>query len=63
MLKLAHLWGFKTINVVRSRPNIDELKAELKEFGADEVYAENEVWTLLIIRDWVLNCGGGFFFT
>ncbi|KAH7702127.1 oxidoreductase, partial [Aphelenchoides avenae] len=42
VIQLAHLWGFKTVNVVRDRPTIDDLKAELKEYGADEVYTVEE---------------------
>ncbi|KAH7720067.1 Protein MECR-1 [Aphelenchoides avenae] len=42
VIQLAHFWGFKTINVVRNRPNIVHLKAELRGFGADEVYTEDE---------------------
>lgn len=32
------------MNVVRDRPNIADLKKELKGFGADEVYTEEEVY-------------------
>ncbi|KAH7720054.1 CRE-MECR-1 protein [Aphelenchoides avenae] len=42
IIQLAHLWGFKTVNVVRDRPTIGDLKAELKEYGADEAYTEEE---------------------
>lgn len=34
--------GFKTINLVRSRPNLDELKEELIKLGADFVFSEEE---------------------
>ncbi|KAH7720058.1 oxidoreductasezinc-binding dehydrogenase family protein [Aphelenchoides avenae] len=42
VIQLAHLWGVKTINVVRNRPDIEQLKAELKKYGADEIYTEEE---------------------
>lgn len=41
--QLAHQWGIKTLNVVRDRPNVADLKKELKDFGADEIYTEEEV--------------------
>lgn len=31
------------MNVVRKRPNIDELVAELKSLGADEVFTEEQM--------------------
>ncbi|KAH7720047.1 oxidoreductasezinc-binding dehydrogenase family protein [Aphelenchoides avenae] len=42
VIQLAHLWGVKTINVVRNRPDIEQLKVELKKYGADEIYTEEE---------------------
>lgn len=40
MLCLA--WGIKTINIVRDRPDINDLKAELIKLGADYVFTEEE---------------------
>ncbi|KAH7717944.1 CBN-MECR-1 protein [Aphelenchoides avenae] len=42
VIQLAWIWGFKTLNVVRDRPNIEDVKKQLKDFGADEVYTEEE---------------------
>lgn len=42
-IQLGKLWGFKSINIVRDRPEIDMLKAELKELGADMVVTEEEL--------------------
>ncbi|CDO51550.1 hypothetical protein DV451_000844 [Geotrichum candidum] len=42
VIQLAKLWGYKTISVVRSRPDIDELIAELKGLGADVVLTEEQ---------------------
>ncbi|KAI6221583.1 PKS-ER domain-containing protein [Aphelenchoides besseyi] len=41
-IEIAKAWGIKTINIVRDRPQIDELKAELKALGADYVFTEEE---------------------
>ena len=52
----------KTINVVRNRDNIDELKADLKSMGADEVLTEEEArraWRELPRPRLALNCVGG----
>ena len=62
VIQLAKLMGLKTVNVVRERPDLDELKAELKGLGADHVMTESE---LRASRDTVkgaklaLNCTGG----
>ncbi|KAL7268274.1 mitochondrial 2-enoyl thioester reductase [Rhizina undulata] len=42
-IQLGKIWGLKSINVVRSRPEIDELKAELQNLGADVVVTEEEL--------------------
>ncbi|KAJ3150989.1 hypothetical protein HDU86_006245 [Geranomyces michiganensis] len=42
VVQLANAWGFRTVNIVRPRPNIDELKAELQALGADMVITEDE---------------------
>lgn len=42
VIQLAKLWGYKTISVVRSRPDIDDLVAELKGLGADVVLTEEQ---------------------
>jgi hypothetical protein len=46
--------------VVRDRPNIDELKRELKELGADYVFTETEGRKLVasLSPDIKLACNG-----
>ena len=39
---LVLAWGFKSINLIRDRPNVDELKDDLKKIGADYVFTEEE---------------------
>ncbi|KAL2920090.1 mitochondrial 2-enoyl thioester reductase [Polyrhizophydium stewartii] len=43
VIQLARAWGFKTVNVVRSRPNLDELVKQLKDLGADMVVTEEQL--------------------
>lgn len=70
VIQIANAWGLKTINVVRNRPEIDELRKELMDLGAthvvtDEALGSHETRTL--IKSWVgkdkpllgLNCVGG----
>ncbi|KAA8910677.1 hypothetical protein FN846DRAFT_938161 [Sphaerosporella brunnea] len=42
-IQLGRIWGLKSINVVRDRPEIEELKEELKGLGADVVVTEEEL--------------------
>ncbi|KAF8246293.1 NAD(P)-binding protein [Wilcoxina mikolae CBS 423.85] len=41
-IQLGRIWGLKSINVVRDRPNIEELREELMGLGADIVVTEEE---------------------
>uniref|UniRef100_A0AC34QTR6 Enoyl reductase (ER) domain-containing protein n=1 Tax=Panagrolaimus sp. JU765 TaxID=591449 RepID=A0AC34QTR6_9BILA len=41
-IEIAKAYGYKTINLIRDRPNIDVLKNELKTLGADHVFTEEE---------------------
>lgn len=43
VIQIAKKMGLKTVNVVRNRDNIDELKAGLIKFGADFVLTEEEL--------------------
>ena len=40
VIQLAHEWKYKTINIVRDRPDMDSLVASLKSLGADYVVTE-----------------------
>ncbi|KAI9802264.1 MAG: hypothetical protein M1825_002985 [Sarcosagium campestre] len=43
VIQLAKLWGLRTLNVVRDRPELDSLKAELETLGATAVVTEDEL--------------------
>ena len=66
VIQVAKTMGLVTVNVVRDRDNIDELKGELKKMGADFVWTEQELRASKEFRDNVLpkarlalNCVGG----
>ena len=66
VIEIAKHFGFKTINIVRDRPNIDELKTELKDLGADIVWTDEEVRKTSDFKEkrlpkplLALNCVGG----
>ena len=72
-IQLAKLWGYKSINIIRDRPEgLDSLKAELHDLGADVVITDTELESKEIkdqIKGWTnggresirlgLNCVGG----
>ncbi|KAK9463110.1 uncharacterized protein V1516DRAFT_221736 [Lipomyces oligophaga] len=69
-IQLGRLWGLKSINVVRSRDNIEELRADLSSLGATKVVTDSELADKgfrKVIKDWTgsspiklgLNCTGG----
>lgn len=66
VIQLCKAWGLRSINIVRARPNLDQLKAELRELGADHVISDLELRDLetrsLVERlkpRLGLNCVGG----
>ncbi|KAL0274686.1 UNVERIFIED_CONTAM: hypothetical protein PYX00_002754 [Menopon gallinae] len=65
VIQLCKAWGFKTVNIVRNRSDIDQLKNELQELGADYVLTEEEVPKTTLFKDGLpkpklgLNCVGG----
>uniref|UniRef100_A0A183CLC4 Enoyl-[acyl-carrier-protein] reductase, mitochondrial n=1 Tax=Globodera pallida TaxID=36090 RepID=A0A183CLC4_GLOPA len=62
VIQMCRNLGFKSISVVRERPEINELKAELKALGADNVFTEEELAKELrskIGAKLALNCVGG----
>ena len=66
VIQICHRLGLRTINIVRKRENIEELKQELIEMGADFVLTEEELRTSTIFKDeklaqpkLVLNCVSG----
>ena len=42
IIQLCKLWGLVSINIVRNRPNVNELKKHLENLGANYVYTEEE---------------------
>lgn len=42
-IQLARIWGLRSINVVRDRPDIEELREELEGLGADLVITDKEL--------------------
>eukprot|EP00742_Colponemidia_sp_Colp-10_P007995 GILJ01008627.1.p1 GENE.GILJ01008627.1~~GILJ01008627.1.p1 ORF type:complete len:379 (-),score=48.22 GILJ01008627.1:148-1176(-) len=67
VIQIARDRNIKTINIVRNRPNIEALTAELKDLGADAVITD-EVASTPAIKDVIkeigqpklgLNCVGG----
>lgn len=69
-IQIARIRQLKSINVVRDRSDIDELKQELHDLGADHVLTEEQIADKSIktvIADWTngtlpklaLNCVGG----
>ncbi|EFO86721.1 hypothetical protein CRE_04876 [Caenorhabditis remanei] len=42
VIEMCKVFGYQSINIVRSRPNIEQLKTELWRIGADHVFTEEE---------------------
>ena len=42
VIQLAKVWKYKTVNIVRDRPSIEQMKTELLSLGADAVLTEQE---------------------
>ncbi|KAF2362799.1 Alcohol dehydrogenase C-terminal [Trinorchestia longiramus] len=64
VIQLCAHYGYKSINVVRDRPTIAELKKDLTDLGADVVVTERELRTDRKIRQMekpalALNCVSG----
>lgn len=43
VIQLCKAWNLTSVNVVRNRPNIDELKDTLSKLGATHVLTEEEL--------------------
>lgn len=66
VIQICKAWGIKTINIVRNRPDIVELKKYLESLGATYVLTEEELRTTKIFKEkeiekpsLALNCVGG----
>jgi len=72
-IQLGKIWGYRSINVIRDRPEgLEELKQDLKSLGADVVITDTELQSSQIkdrVSEWTnggredirlgLNCVGG----
>ncbi|XP_020224408.1 enoyl-[acyl-carrier-protein] reductase, mitochondrial isoform X3 [Cajanus cajan] len=43
VIQLAKSRGIHSVNIIRDRPGVDEVKERLKDMGADKVFTENEL--------------------
>ncbi|KAL3077123.1 hypothetical protein niasHS_013112 [Heterodera schachtii] len=62
VIQMCRNLGFQSISVVRDRPQINEMKDELKQLGATEVFTEEEFAKAVkskIGAKLALNCVGG----
>lgn len=66
IIQICKIWGIRSINIVRNRPNIDELKSFLIKLGANYVLTEEELRKTDIFKigkidkpKLGLNCVGG----
>ncbi|XP_071454895.1 enoyl-[acyl-carrier-protein] reductase, mitochondrial [Hetaerina americana] len=66
VIQLCKAWGIHSINVVRDRPDIDDLKKYLHSIGATHVLTESEIRTTEIFKSGqvpkpklAFNCVGG----
>ncbi|XP_072760655.1 enoyl-[acyl-carrier-protein] reductase, mitochondrial [Anoplolepis gracilipes] len=66
VIQLCKVWNYKSVSVVRDRPNIQELKNQLTSLGADQVLTENEIRNTQLFKSkklpaprLALNCIGG----
>ncbi|XP_041982504.1 uncharacterized protein LOC121735669 [Aricia agestis] len=66
VIQICKAWGVKNVNIVRNRPDINELKKYLESLGATYVLTEEELRSTNIFREkklnkpaLALNCVGG----
>ena len=70
-IQIAKQWGFKSLNIVRDRPDIESLRSHLMKLGATQVITDTELGDRSLAKDkiplWTngkgiklgLNCVGG----
>lgn len=51
IIQLCKAWGFRSVNIVRNRSDIDSLKNQLTELGADYVLTEEELVKTTLFKD------------
>ncbi|XP_022670509.1 enoyl-[acyl-carrier-protein] reductase, mitochondrial-like [Varroa destructor] len=67
VIQIARAMGLRSVNIIRDRPNVDELKQQLKDLGADYVVTEEElrlssmkdIFKEVPLPKLALNCVGG----
>ncbi|XP_060521532.1 enoyl-[acyl-carrier-protein] reductase, mitochondrial [Cylas formicarius] len=66
VIQICHSWGIKTVNVIRDRPNVEELKKFLTNLGGTHILTEEELRQTDIFSSGklgkpklALNCVGG----
>jgi len=63
VIQLCRAWGFRSVNVIRDRPDVDALKQDLTSLGADVVLTEGELRAargdLTLSAGVALNCVSG----
>ncbi|XP_018563468.1 enoyl-[acyl-carrier-protein] reductase, mitochondrial-like [Anoplophora glabripennis] len=66
VIQICRSWGVRTVNIVRGRPEIEELRQFLKQLGATYVLTEEEIRSTEIFKTGklekpklALNCVGG----
>lgn len=57
VIQLCAAWGYKSVNIVRNRPDIEKLKGDLHALGADLVITEDDI-RLPSTKKLIENLGG-----
>ncbi|KAG5519199.1 hypothetical protein PMAC_002287 [Pneumocystis sp. 'macacae'] len=61
IIQLSRIWGLKSINIIRNRPDVDKLKSYLYELGATHVITDTELtnkeFMKEMINKWTRNSG------
>ncbi|XP_031837285.1 enoyl-[acyl-carrier-protein] reductase, mitochondrial [Nomia melanderi] len=55
VIQLCKIWNYKSVSVIRDRPNLQELKDHLTSLGADEVLTEKEIRSTQIFKSQKLS--------
>lgn len=66
VIQLCSAWDIQSVNIIRDRPNVENLKEYLKSLGADYVLTEKELRSTELFKSkkldkpqLALNCVGG----
>ncbi|XP_033330834.1 enoyl-[acyl-carrier-protein] reductase, mitochondrial [Megalopta genalis] len=50
VIQLCKIWNYKSVSVIRDRPNLEELKNYLTSLGADEILTESDIRNTQIFK-------------